>query len=472
MSKYQDFLNFYEKLNHVSPSLCLAKWLQLTLHLGTGKNHSCHHPKTHPVSKEQIKYKPSALHNTDQKKIARQMMLSGERPPECEYCWNIEDRSGTNYSDRALKSYEPWARDKLAEISQAPAEKDFNPTYLELSFNNICNLKCSYCSPEFSTQWLAEIKQHGPYVFSQDHSLHELSNEEKQLLNGNEDNEYIRTFWQWWPTLKKDLQFFRITGGEPLMSTNTFNVFGLLLEDPQPHLTLAINTNLDVPKARFDKFLFYISEIKKRNAAKHIQVYTSLDTWGKDAEYIRYGLRFENFIGNLCELLEKHPTVEISLMCTFNILSVPNFQEFLTQYLSLKKTYIKEDWGLFNLDISYLRYPEHLSILLLPKAYLQSKLGSMEEFINDHIHSEKGPGFFEKEALKFQNIRKYALEQNYENLDYLRSCFYLYFTEYDRRRQTHFLETFPELGDFWQLCKSCSVLHNPHGTILNENASP
>jgi len=53
-----------KKLDAASPSLCLAKWLQVTLHLHNGHTHSCHHPDTHKVPLEEIAKDPSALHNT------------------------------------------------------------------------------------------------------------------------------------------------------------------------------------------------------------------------------------------------------------------------------------------------------------------------------------------------------------------------------------------------------------------------
>ena len=75
-------------LDSISPSFCAAKWLNSTIHLGHGYTHSCHLPIPHPIDKEAIKDNPSALHNTAHKKTQRKRMLEGERPRECEYCWN------------------------------------------------------------------------------------------------------------------------------------------------------------------------------------------------------------------------------------------------------------------------------------------------------------------------------------------------------------------------------------------------
>ena len=68
-SKFQqDAENAKEKLDEVSPSLCLAKWQQVSLHLSTGTNNSCYHPPLHKIPIESILTDPGKLHNTDYKK--------------------------------------------------------------------------------------------------------------------------------------------------------------------------------------------------------------------------------------------------------------------------------------------------------------------------------------------------------------------------------------------------------------------
>ena len=71
-----------KKLNKVSPSMCLAKWNQVSLHLPTGLNNSCYHPPLH-------KMEVGNIHNTQYKKAQRKKMIEGDRPEECSYCWNI-----------------------------------------------------------------------------------------------------------------------------------------------------------------------------------------------------------------------------------------------------------------------------------------------------------------------------------------------------------------------------------------------
>ena len=131
-----------EILDEVGPGMCMAKWMQVSLHLHNGHTHSCHHPNTHKIPLEEIKADPSALHNTSYKKEQRKIMMTGGRPSECQYCWNIEDNSPKDvYSDRILKSVESWAgMDHATEVFRKGFKENINPSYLEVSFSNACNL--------------------------------------------------------------------------------------------------------------------------------------------------------------------------------------------------------------------------------------------------------------------------------------------------------------------------------------------
>ena len=79
-----------EKLKTISPTMCLAKWNQTSLHLPTGLTNSCYHPPLHEIDPEAVKDNPAALHNTAEKLNQRQQMLKGEKPEGCSYCWNME----------------------------------------------------------------------------------------------------------------------------------------------------------------------------------------------------------------------------------------------------------------------------------------------------------------------------------------------------------------------------------------------
>jgi hypothetical protein len=75
--KEKDYPKVKQKLDNVGCGFCLAKWTQVTIHLGTGINHSCHHVKAHRIDLEELKNNPNALHNTGFKK-SMNVIIVGE----------------------------------------------------------------------------------------------------------------------------------------------------------------------------------------------------------------------------------------------------------------------------------------------------------------------------------------------------------------------------------------------------------
>ncbi len=457
MTTYNERLKtIKQSLDDISPSFCAAKWTQVTIHLQMGQTHSCHHPGTHLIPLSELKNNPSALHNTNFKKSLRKMMLEGKRPPECQYCWNIEDLPGDNISDRHYKSATSWSYPFIDNIISAPWDADINPKYVEISFNNTCNFKCSYCAPTISSKWMEEIKQYGGYPTSNNHnSLANFKKQNKTLILAREYNPYTEAFWKWWPDLYPDLKEFRITGGEPLLTKELFRVLDYIIENPNPDLNFSVNTNLGVPKDSLNHFIEKMQIITSKKLVQSAIVYTSAEAWGERASYIRYGMIFDEFWTNVYRILDELPNVNLSFMSTFNALSVTSYKEFLAGVLELKKAYYDNGNPRVYLDIPYLRNPTHQTVKILTKDYFPYIDDSIK-FIEDNLQKDEPfeHGFLFHELEKMKRIRNYMLDEESEaQKAWNRADFYRFFAEHDRRRNTNFLEIFPEMKEFWELCK-------------------
>ena len=460
MDEFQDVKKFSKKLDDISPSMCFAKWKQVTLHLQTGHNHSCHHPKTHKTPLEELQKDPSALHNTQFKKQQRELMLSGQRPSECDYCWRVEDSSkdGSVLSDRYTKSYEPWAQDFKQEILQRKTQ-NINPSYLEVSFSNVCNFKCSYCAPEISSKWMEEIKQHGPYPTSTlFNNLENVEKQNKMPIPHSQPNPYVDAFWDWWPKLYKDLRVFRITGGEPLMTKNTFKVLDYVIENPNPNIKININSNLCVPNEILDKFIEKAKRIQGEELIAQFQVYTSNEAKGDRAEYIRNGLDYNQWLDNCRRILAEIPNSKLTNMATYNALSVTSFSDFMEDWLELRREFMNgpKRRNPVSLDVAYLRWPWHQSIHILPKTFL-----SIIEDQVTFMHRNKevgtwpplcGNGFYDHEINRMSRVYYVAKKGADEgfNVKQSQKDFVAFVDEHDKRRGTNFLNTFPEMEDFYQ----------------------
>lgn len=444
------------KLNSVSPSFCLAKWKHATVHLHMGRTHSCYLPPTHKIPVSEVKNNPKALHNTSFKKKQRKMMLEGERPTECSICWQIEDLKEQRYSDRHYRGQDCWTKPFFEETASSTGDEDVSPSYLEVSFSSKCNFKCSYCNPTFSSAWLGEVKKHGGYPLTGKFSyLSPFWLRAKGLMPlEDEKNPYVKAFWQWWPELKHDLMFFRLTGGEPLLVRETFKVLEEIERDPLPKLELSINSNLGVPAPAFNKLIDSVKSLQENKKIRHFMMHTSLDSYGRHAEYIRHGLDFSMFESYVERYLTELPHSSLSFTCTYNILSIVGFRKFVEWILSLRKRFSNEHRNIF-IDIPHLQGPEHQSCLILTPE-LEEIIQSDIEFMKSR-ESQKY-GVKPAETLKLKRILDWVKENKAKDkkqekqLKRKRVDFIKFFEEHDKRRGTNLYKTFPEMSGFFKEC--------------------
>ena len=265
------------------------------------------------------------------------------------------------------------------------------------------------------------------------------------------------------------------------------------IDNPNRELEFSINTNLCAPDKLWDQFLEKISYLTTQNCIKKFTVFTSVDAWGKKAEYIRPGLDFELFKTRYEQLLEI-PNVRATVMCTFNILSITSLKELLEWQLKLKRKYnnsnMAASWemdhgislndegnsfaerkkrnpdhdSVVGIDLPYLRQPWYLDAQYITKdlvqEYLIPAVNFMAKNTAQHIwNSHQGFEDYELEKLKrivIQILTKIKTNEEKDSDDTIlnRAKFYEFVNKIDDRSGSNFLETFPEMKEFYNLCRS------------------
>lgn len=412
------------ELNQIGPGFCLEKWTNARIYLHTGNTHSCHHPRPHYIPIEEIVKSPAALHNTQHKKEQRKSMLNGGRPAECEYCWKVEDSNPTVYSDRHIASNRTSSKNQFNNIINSSWNQDYNPTFLELSFSNVCNFACAYCNPSLSSKWLNEIEIYGPYPTSQ-----KFNSINSKIYLEKDDNPYVKAFWDWWPEVYPGLDTLRVTGGEPLLTKHTYKLIDKILETPNSNLNLSFNSNLGID---LQKFIESISRVRVGTDVKKIRIFTSNESYGNKSEYIRFGINYNQWLSNIDLLLSSLPEVTLGIMVTYNILAVSSFTDFLKD---IEKIKTKFGSNRITMSIQYLRDPAFLDIRLLPKEwkhYLEESLKFLENNLDDLEAVEK-----------FKQVISY-FDTDIDNKEQHISDFKFFIAEYDSRRNLKFSTIFPE----------------------------
>lgn len=432
-------------LDTKSASFCAAKWYNATIWLGSGQSTSCHHPPAHAIDQEAIKTNPRAIHNTAEKKLDRLMMQAGNRPRGCEYCWKIEDMGVDAISDRVYKS-KIYPLEALNEAYNTPSQDDVNLRTLEIAFDRTCQFACSYCNPAFSSTWVRDIQRNGAYESlvsdGRNHFTH--THGSAQLYRFGEVNPYTEAFFEWWETdLHKTLQELRITGGEPLMSGETWKLIDWFKDNKGRSKTrLAINSNLGMDSVKLQEFIEKVADIP------HLEIYTSMEAIDAQAEYIRDGLDYSQWMHNVQELLEHDSIKAVHCMCTINALCLNSLDNLLDQLVKLKQVYGRERVS-FTLNI--LRFPSFQSPLVLPEHLLLYYCNRLINWVIAHQGQEY---MHEHEINHLSRLIDYLERVETPHSDTfempkLHNDFRQFHQQYDQRRGKNFTKTFPVLKDWY-----------------------
>lgn len=434
-----------EVLDKLSPSFCGAKWYNATIWLGSGMSTSCHHPPAHKINEQEIKFNPSRIHNTEQKKQDRAMMQNGERPSGCEYCWKIEDASPDNISDRVYKS-KIYTNEELhhARHELSPTD-DVNLKTLEISFDRTCQFACSYCNPAFSSTWVKDIARRGSYTNlisdGRNHFTH--THDSAQLYKFGDQNPYTDAFFRWWETdLHASLEELRITGGEPLMSGYTWKLLTWFKKNPQKSKTrLAINSNLGMETSK-------IEELLDASEGIELDIYTSNESMTKQAEYIRDGLVWQQWVDNMELLIKSKRLRGLHVMNTINALCLESLPEFLTFLLEWKSK-----WGANfpNFTLNILRFPSFQSPLVLPKEMRKHHAERLQQWLtsfgnHSQLHEHERNHIFR--LIDYLNKVETPHSETFERPKLLND-FKQFYSQYDQRRGKNFVETFPNLSEWY-----------------------
>jgi hypothetical protein len=243
------------------------------------------------------------------------------------------------------------------------------------------------------------------------------------------------------------------------MHTSTWKLLKSLRDDPMPDLELNINSNLGVKPALVDKMIEHVNFLSNKQGIKRFKLYTSIDTWGPRAEYIRTGLDLKIWEYNFDNYL-RLTGQPVSFMITFNVLSVTTFKDLLVKILEWRAKYNQynqtDQPQMVRFDTPYLKEPIQYDINILPKDQFMPYMNDSLDFIKSNIDDHDVTKFSTVEYEKFRRVVDYMKTTVYDSsvVEQGQKDFYNWFNALDQRRNTEFLETFPEMEDFYNLCES------------------
>jgi len=235
----------------------------------------------------------------------RNQIIANNPPDSCALCFKPEFiNSGVRVSGNA------WMTNNINNLT--PLEY---PEMIDITFGNLCNLKCIMCSGYSSSRLETEYKLH-----KEKYNSIGISQENMPKLN------------RWWEdekTLEKVKQivsqarYVNFSGGEPLLTNQIVDI----LQSIPRTCFVEINTNLtkltDNQIQAFDRF-------------NKVRISISLDGIGAHHEYVRFESNWHEIESNFLRLLSKKlPRVEIAfsyILQHTSIYSFPKFWEYFKNY--------------------------------------------------------------------------------------------------------------------------------------------
>ena len=265
-------------------------------------------------------------------KDIQQKMLKGEKVPGCATCYYAEEHG---YESMREKEIYTWHKETFRDFT--PPDLD-NPKldFLEMTFGNYCNLACRTCHSDLSHNWIDD----------------ELELKKRGLMDhGSGHTTRINIEKEWHPDDFKDLQYIKITGGEPMLHPD-FPKFMEQLEQENVYCFIFTNASW-VPKKRIFDML---------KGFKKLQLFLSVDGTGDVQEYMRHNAKWDTTEKSVRTWMEWSTTVDnvqISWAPTWSLMNAPYFVETCNWWLGLTEEILKPQkfqWNFRLLPLAFTRF--------------------------------------------------------------------------------------------------------------------
>ncbi len=273
---------------------CQLKWNWSTLWLNEGRSASCHRCLHLPLDLENF----DNFHNHPHKVKEREIMLSGKWPTvenggsgHCMHCKKVEDGGGVSDRVNMLK----MPNQSPPEMEDNPEATFVTPRVLEIFMNDTCNMKCTYCGPDDSSQWKSEIKKHGAVTDPDGNPIPYLEKKYEGMSKHKHQGLFLEKTKDWLLRNAYKLSRLHLLGGETFYQSELDEILDTLENVKARDLELNIVSNLMVKEERFRSVIERIKKLVKDRKIGRFDLTASIDGWGPEAEYARTGLKCEHF---------------------------------------------------------------------------------------------------------------------------------------------------------------------------------
>ena len=396
---------------------CQSKWTWSTIYLNQLSTASCH--RVDPIKFELDDF--DNFHNIPKKIADRKLMLDGKWPTGgCEYCKDIEQAGGWSDRQHNLDIRGLTPPELLTDLTATHV----TPRIVEIFAQNTCNLSCNYCNSNLSSKIEAENIKYGNF---------NSNGVTIPVVNKSADvsQEY---FDRWIIWLEKNIQSLvrlHLLGGETFLQHQLMTrVLEVIERKPNPNLQLCIFSNLNVPNSLWEKYILRIKDLQSNGNIAVFDLTASIDCWGPEQEFVRYGLDLTEFERRLSWASEQDDWLRVNVNQTVTAMTIrtmPDLIKKIDQYSQAKHI---GHYFQFYTGPHMFQHPNTYSWDFW-KHDFKRILAAMPQRTSEQ--REAIP-----RMLGLQNLLQQQTSHNYQAIDQLLT----YLDEMDRRRRTNWRELF------------------------------
>jgi len=332
-----------------SKTFCIYPWIHLHAY-PTGEAYPCCHAEmAYPVGNTRFKTLEEIYRDAPMRELRKDML--NERPnPACGRCYEQEEAGF--FSGRRSANKHHGHHVKRINDDQ------FQMSYWDIRFSNLCNLSCRSCGHIFSSSWYQD---------------------QAKLAGGDwKDRNRVlnyagRTETDMWEQLIPHLDYVEqiyFAGGEPLMMEEHYRILDELERRGRFDVRLIYNTNFTHTRLK-DRTVF---DYWKR--FDNVAVGASLDDMGARAEYIRKGTQWSDVVANRKEMIRTCPNVDFYISPTLSIMNALSLPDFHQEWSAA---------GLIrpqDLNVNILQDPAYLRIDIAPPEYKKQLIHRYQEHLD------------------------------------------------------------------------------------------
>tara|TARA_B100000424_G_C22937752_1_gene498968 strand:+ start:1190 stop:2461 length:1272 start_codon:yes stop_codon:yes gene_type:complete len=350
----------------------------------------------------------------------RLSMLANERHADCTTCWTKEDMGHSSRRKMTNKIYEDtFNYNNAIKVTDKQGYTNYEPSYWDLRFGNLCNLKCVMCHPASSNQWYEDfVLLNNNTRFWDGGKPVDLMKVGKKYKDQGQYNWWDNDFF--WKKLESKIPFLKmvyLVGGEPMLIEPHYNFLEkVIISGKAKDVTLEYDTNLTHIHQRA---LDYWREFKT------VLLRISLEDAKDQFNYIRYPANWDSVFENVKIITKELKNVDIRFTTTWQILNCYTILDLLTILEPFKKI----------VSVRILNDPKYYNCKILPK---KIKRDLIKLYRSYNVYTNKTDADVEHCANYLINNYYYTNETDLKS-------FFAVNKILDKSRKTNWKTTFPQL---------------------------